>query len=136
MDDYIDRHEAIIEIADRGSFYQKIYKRFGGTTNIYADAHFEIADLIRRLPAADVEPVRLWIPCSERLPEEDGPYLVAKDETGWIGVYNFAREKDFPCVAGLENVWWRLDDEWDPLPMAGVTHWQPLPELPKEGAST
>lgn len=73
-----------------------------------------------------------WIPCSERLPEKDGPYLVANKATGWIGAYNFALAKDFPCCTGLENVWWRLTDKCDPLPMDGVTHWMPLPEPPKE----
>lgn len=45
---------------------------------------------------------------------------------------DFALAKDFPCCTGLENVWWRLTDKCDPLPMDGVTHWMPLPEPPKE----
>ena len=32
---------------------------------------------IALLPPANVEPVRRWIPCSERMPEEKGCYLVA-----------------------------------------------------------
>ena len=41
-----------------------------------------LIDAINRTPAADVEPVRRWIPCSERLPETDGPYLVVNKATG------------------------------------------------------
>ena len=76
-----------------------------------------------------------WIPCNERVPETDGPYLVAYDKTGWIGVYNFAQEKDFPSLTVQENAWWRLDDDWNPQMLVGVTHWMPLPEPPEEGGT-
>lgn len=33
-------------------------------------------ELISGLPAADVEPTNRWNPCSEKLPEEKGWYLV------------------------------------------------------------
>lgn len=72
MGEYISREAAVTEVCDRGKFYKKIHDRFGGTSDICAAAHFEISELIMRLPAADVEPVRRWIPCSERLPEEAG----------------------------------------------------------------
>lgn len=58
MADYISREAAVTEVCDRGKFYQKIHDRFGGTSDICAAAHFEISELIMRLPAADVEPVR------------------------------------------------------------------------------
>lgn len=72
-----------------------------------------------------------WIPCSERLPETDGPYLVVNKATGWIGVYNFSRVKNFPYFGPQENAWWRLDDDWYPQ-SCNVTHWMPLPEPPEE----
>ena len=58
MGDYISREAAVTEVCDRGKFYKKIHDRFGGTSDICASAHFEISELIMRLPAADVEPVR------------------------------------------------------------------------------
>lgn len=58
MSDYISREAAVTEVCDRGKFYKKIHDRFGGTSDICASAHFEISELIMRLPAADVEPVR------------------------------------------------------------------------------
>ena len=135
MSDYISREAAVTEVCDRGKFYKKIHDRFGGTSVICAAAHFEISELIMRLPAADVEPVRRWIPCSERLPETDGPYLVANAKIGWIGAYNFAREKDFPGLTVKENVWWRMGDDRYPKMLGGVTHWMPLPESPEEGGA-
>ena len=61
-----------------------------------------------------------WIPCSERMPEtngEDVSYLVYVPSFGAVDVADY-----HPDV-----------DEWDlGLPVT-VTHWQPLPELPKEG---
>lgn len=96
-------------------------------------------DFSLRLSVADafnlckLEPPHRWIPCSERLPETDGPYLVAYDKNGWIGAYNFAQEQDFPGLTGKKNVWWRMGDNQRPLMCCSVTHWMPLPEPPEEG---
>lgn len=58
---------------------------------------------------------------------------MANKATGWIGAYNFAREKDFPSLTVKENVWWRMGDDLYPKMLGGVTHWMPLPEPPEEG---
>ena len=62
-----------------------------------------------------------WIPCSERLPEEDGEYLA------WIRYdgHEFMTIEDFEC-SGLLAQWnfkGRNDDE--------VIAWMPLPEAYK-----
>ena len=57
-----------------------------------------------------------WIPCSERLPEEDGKYLVSTDGTFGIDVIDIAR---------FEN------DEW--FKSCKIIAWQTLPEPYKEG---
>ena len=72
-----------------------------------------------------------WIPCSERLPEADGSYLVANNATGWVNVYNFSKVKNFPDFGPKGNVWWKLGDDWYPR-TTSITHWMPLPEPPKE----
>lgn len=72
-----------------------------------------------------------WIPCSERLPETDGPYLVVNKATGRIGVYNFSRVQNFPFFGPQENAWWSLADNWYPQ-SCSTTHWMPLPEPPEE----
>lgn len=65
-----------------------------------------------------------WIPCSERLPEKAGFYLVATPRG--IEIMEFSsgdkRYRETPCFVSeaLGKV------------SGYVTHWQPLPELPKE----
>ena len=56
-----------------------------------------------------------WIPCSERLPEFDGWYLVMvnPESTGtFVGMHKF--------YAGAFHSFYR------------ISHWMPLPEPPKE----
>jgi hypothetical protein len=54
-----------------------------------------------------------WIPCAERLPDDEALVLLAKDGECWLG--------------------WHDGDEWladDSAPVRGVTHWAHLPEVP------
>lgn len=81
-----------------------------------------VKTLLMRIPAADVEPVRRWIPCSERLPEERGCYLVA--------VKHLYDGKPVTREAIWNEVDWlsyekRIMIEITPR----VTHWMPLPEF-------
>lgn len=59
-----------------------------------------------------------WIPCSERLPKNDGFYLATID--GEIA----GEEKPFTGLAEFENGQW-IDDEED---YKCILAWQPLPE--------
>lgn len=63
-----------------------------------------------------------WIPCSERLPEEDGFYLATLD--GEIA----GEEKPFSGLAEFENGKWVDDDE----DYQCIIAWQPIPEPYKE----
>lgn len=74
-------------------------------------------ELLDDFPAADVRPV--WIPVTERLPEE------------------------YVCVLVLSgrfvSVWSLLDELWEDdygffHDMCEVTHWMPLPDPPEGGA--
>ena len=72
--------------------------------------------------------VNRWIPCSERLPEKSGQYLVCAIYVG-VSLASFDRDKrewgywqDDPCGWNGEK-WIEIDE---------VTHWMPLPEPPKE----
>ena len=60
-----------------------------------------------------------WIPCSERLPEEKGDYLVTCND-GKVRVWWFVVEGDFKC-------WLRGVNQLEPIV------WQPLPEPYKKG---
>ena len=68
------------------------------------------------LNSADVAPVQKWIPATERLPEEEGLYLVA--------VVN-DHERRYSKTA-----WYHGHGNW--FLHQKVTHWMPLPEPPKE----
>ena len=79
-----------------------------------------------------------WIPVTERLPEEDGKYLVFRKhtygtETATLRFAKDARKVDkYDFVLRWKNVWYRYDSEWGHITIDDVTHWMPLPEPPKE----
>lgn len=75
---------------------------------------------IELLPAADVQPVRRWIPCSKKLPLDGEDVLV------WDAI-----EGDVFTGALLGGVFWV--DGFDDKGFAwNITHWMPLPEPPEE----
>jgi hypothetical protein len=67
-----------------------------------------------------------WIDVNERLPEEEGRYIVCtKNITGWKPLKNTV----FICGYMFNDF---IYMGWENNP---VTHWMPLPEPPKEGES-
>ena len=67
--------------------------------------------------------VQEWIPVTDRLPEDGGYYLVVH-RNKYNGSISIAFEMYIKCKIGE---WWENDYAYD------VTHWMPLPEMPKEG---
>lgn len=59
-----------------------------------------------------------WISVEERLPEEDGFYLVASENYDEVLAANYSDS----------SIDWLRDDG---LAVRGVTHWMPLPEVPE-----
>ena len=78
-----------------------------------------------------------WISVDDRLPEEDGSYLVTINSFGgrkYIDIRWFAKDGEIVDkyeLAGQENVWYYYDSEWGYISIDSVTHWMPLPEMPK-----
>lgn len=75
----------------------------------------------------------MWIKCSERLPDKPGAYLVAFNGQFYaMAIRYFYKECFYQRM--LEYV---KDDFLNDLaskynPVELITHWQPLPEPPKE----
>ena len=65
--------------------------------------------------------VQEWVPVTDRLPEDSGYYLVVH-RNKYNGRISTALETYIKCKIGE---WWANDYVYD------VTHWMPLPELPK-----
>ena len=66
--------------------------------------------------------VQEWVPVTEKLPEDSGYYLVVH-RNKYNGSISIAFEMYIKCKIGE---WWENDYAYD------VTHWMPLPEMPKE----
>lgn len=103
--DLIDR-QAAIEAADRGC--QEFRGIFG-----------RIEDAINEIP-----PEQLWIPCSERLPEEDGEYLsyIADPDDKRC---QYIMTAEFATARSSCSAKWLPDNAFA---SSNVVAWQPLPE--------
>ena len=113
-----------------------LQKRFA-TDNNFGD---KISPAAYKLSATDKDnnvPSK-WIPVTERLPEEDGRYLVVKtifNNSIYQDVSSFAKDgrkvDKYDFYRGWKNVWYYYDSEWGHITTGNVTHWMPLPEPPK-----
>lgn len=71
-----------------------------------------------------VKPMPTWIDVNERLPEDDGKYLVATScGKQWMGNYNLPPKPNEWMLNG-----WSVNGGWHPF---DITHWQPLPNPPE-----
>lgn len=120
-DDYIPRSDALKAILGV-SIYDTIEELEGARTiaeNTWADGLYDAYKIIEEeVDAANVEPVRKWIPVTERLPENDDHVLCCTE-----------------TKAGRKNIvigYW-MDGMWRCGMNSNVTVWMPLPDPPKEG---
>lgn len=67
-----------------------------------------------------------WIPCSERLPEEDGIYIVDDRifDNPWVHTAGFVKTSQ--CWAECHGVYY--DDKYCRYDDGRIVAWQPLPE--------
>ena len=77
-----------------------------------------------------------WFSVKDRLPDENGNYLCCWGEHKSIVIFSFAknlRKVDKYDFKGINRAgWYDCDSEWGYCERTNVTHWMPLPELPKE----
>lgn len=130
MSDYISR-EAAVTIADYAADiypYDKDPKKpetYSDYNQGWNDACDYIRGKLEEEKPADVEPVRHWIPCSERMPEVDDIYLC---------VYHFPSSNKSRCTT-LFFYATDLTPHFQDENYCGiqVTHWLPTPPLPSLG---
>lgn len=72
-----------------------------------------------------VKPMPTWIDVNERLPDDDGKYLVATScGKQWMGNHNLPPKPNEWMLNG-----WSMNGGWHPF---DITHWMPIPEF-KQG---
>lgn len=105
---------------------------YGNVERAYGVAVEEVLNA----PAVDAEPK--WISVKARLPEAEGDYLVCSEFANIrsLKIMTFAlnlESVDEYCFAGEKRPgWWDFDGETGNYEWSHVTHWMPLPELPRE----
>ena len=81
--------------------------------------------------------VQEWISVKDRLPEEDGKYLVFEQSSGRTNtsILRFAKDArkvdKYDFKGRWKNAWYGYDSEWGNYTVNSVTHWQYLPKPPK-----
>lgn len=112
MVEYIDKND----LREYISGYVKSCN--GKPTHTDMDAMVGIISLLEQMPAADVQPVNRWIKADESLPVYGGMVLICdKSKNIRLGIYT-----DMGWCSQFGN----------PM-MCKITHWQSLPEPPKDG---
>ena len=133
MHEYIDREaflrqerEAYCQRCDRRKNGNgKVVYEIGGTPCRSCRVNGVLRD-IDDYPAADVVERPRWIPVEERLPEKSGNYLTAFGDGTALSTNIFMHPDDWLTEEGNKinpNGKWYFGE---------VTHWQELPEPPKE----
>ena len=91
----------------------------------FRSPNMTVSDFINdELSAADVEPVNRWISCKDKMPEEYKTVLVYEKD---YGVMIGELEKKF-----FDTQYFIARKSGLILRTTEVTHWQPLPEPPKQ----
>ena len=115
MAEYIEREKAI-----------ECIKPHVKPTTVYGEGYMRAiehaVDILELIPAADVQSVNRWISCKDKMPEHGVTVLIyAGNHMIMLAWYDKDMEYFYICDS---------DYKYNPL---DVTHWQPLPEPPKEG---
>lgn len=152
MAEYIKREDAV-KIAEKyGLVNGSVLGRHTGLADY-------IASEIAAVPAADVAPVIRWIPITERLPKpetevmivcnrngrrfiataihEDGTLFEKDSKWFWNDVWTYGDYDEERDDYIIPEGWWESrcftpDDVYNCPVDCEVTHWMPMPELPKE----
>ena len=133
------------KLTDRAQGYCEMYcKKYGHCFGDPGDCVFQedvkMYELLKDYECTEMSPVdnkkmsaalreqeeKRWIPVTERLPGNEGTYLVYT-ERGSVFASHFYTEKRF--ASGYVR-----EPQWSQRGTVKVTHWMPMPQPPKGGA--
>lgn len=110
MADYISREDVIKKIAEKQD------KAMYGREDV---AFYQAIKIIREEPPADVQSVDRWISCKDKMPD-DGVNVLIYEGNCMISLAWYDKDMGY---------FYTCDSDYS----LDVTHWQPLPEPPKDG---
>jgi len=128
MAEYISREEAI----DKMRSLKSKFRAKNDWDSGYDTAIAEAFKHIKGVPVADVEPIDRWIdaqknppPVVDRRSMTSESVLILRDNGRCAVAYY--------CYDAEDGNYWTTDDDNTMYAWEEVTHWQPLPEPPKDG---
>lgn len=98
----------------------------------------EVAETLNKVPWCEIEQRGEWISVKDRLPDKPGHYLVCTRMNYWHGGCWDTNSKDGTTEGYAGTSMSVLDcyidstHNWNRVCNCHVTHWMPLPMLPKE----
>ena len=122
-----------MRLIDADKFLKEILTAGIGKTIIeYSESN--IGYMIRRQPTVDAADFlrEQWINVKDKLPDEEGKYIVIAYNGITIDILYFYKRYPY-CNSGIRTdrpVWCGYDDYGD-FEVKSVTHWMPLPEPPE-----
>lgn len=122
-------------MTDRDRLIELLKKQVGYTLPIFT-ATETIKIIADYLLANGVTLSPKWISVKDKLPDKEGKYLCCWSAVKSINVYSFAKNLQkidkYNFKDEKREGWYDCSDEWGYYEISTVTHWMPLPELPKE----
>lgn len=133
MAEYISKKEVLDYL--NGYLHSLGYDNTDLIVNGQRHALINVLEDILTVKAADVQPVNRWISVKDRMPDtpEEGLNVMYSDcclvcdEFGWCGMAYY--------ITDGQKSWWEFADAQNKnkIDWTEVSHWQPLPEPPKDG---
>ena len=115
--------------------FKSISNLLRNTSNCSSDDFNDFLWALYALPSA--QPEQRWIYCSDRLPEENGRYLVTRGLNAVGAIWNRVYIVNYSDLMGLKDsrIFWQGNvgkSDFEKLELEDVLAWMPLPEPYKE----